>query len=138
MFRKGSGSAAGTTVIDLAGTDPGRVVDRAALLRELLAPLPSERMSTSFLLVGITASDAATRGGIELQFQDGSIKHADALIGEDNISVLISAPQPIGVLRTQIGVLRNPISTSRYSIYLGQSDAETSSLNRPSVTINRP
>ena len=83
--KKGSGPEAGTTVFDLADVDPGRVVHRAALLRELLAPLPAAIMSTGKKLVGITPIDAVAGGGIELRFQDGSLSRADALIGADGI-----------------------------------------------------
>jgi len=82
---KGSGAEAGTTVFDLADTDQGRVVHRAALLRELLAPLPPGIMSTSKKLVDIVPIDAVEGGGIELRFQDGSVERADALIGADGI-----------------------------------------------------
>ena len=82
---KGSGTEAGTTVSNLANTDQGRVVNRAALLRELLAPLPPEIMSMSKKLVGIVLVDAVAGGGIELRFPDGSAERADALIGADGI-----------------------------------------------------
>ena len=65
--------------------DPGRVVHRAALLHELLSPLPADIMSTSKKLVDITPIDAAAGGGIELRFQDGSTSRADTLIGADGI-----------------------------------------------------
>ncbi len=82
---KGSGAEAGTTVFDLADTDQGRVIHRAALLRELLAPLPPGIVSTSKKLVDIVPIDAVEGGGIELRFQDGSVERADALIGADGI-----------------------------------------------------
>lgn len=82
---KGSGAEAGTTVFDFADKDQGRVVHRAALLRELLAPLRPEIMSTSKKLVDIVPVDAVLGGGLELRFQDGSIERADALIGADGI-----------------------------------------------------
>lgn len=46
------------TVFDLVDTDQGLVVHRAALFRELLAPLPREIISTSKKLVDIVAIDA--------------------------------------------------------------------------------
>ena len=73
------------TVFDLAGTDPGRVVHRAALLHELLAPLPLEMMSAGKKLISVSPIDAAEGGGVELRFQDGSVRRADALIGADGI-----------------------------------------------------
>ena len=82
---KGSGTEAGTTVFDLADTVQGRIVHRAALLRELLAPLPPEILSTSKKLVDVVPVDAVAGGGIELHFQDGSIERADLLIGADGI-----------------------------------------------------
>jgi salicylate hydroxylase len=82
---KGSGAEAGTTVFDLADTDQGRVIHRAALLRELLAPLPPGIVSTSKKLVDIVPIDAVEGGVIELRFQDGSVERADALIGADGI-----------------------------------------------------
>ncbi|KAI9881208.1 MAG: hypothetical protein M1830_007186 [Pleopsidium flavum] len=81
----GSGPAAGALVFDLAGTDPGLVVHRAALLRELLAPLPPAVMHASKKLVAINADDTTAGGSVILRFQDGSTERADALIGADGI-----------------------------------------------------
>lgn len=61
--KKGSGPEAGTTVFDLADTDQGCVIHRAALLRELLAPLPPEIMSTSKKLVDVVPVGDGVGGG---------------------------------------------------------------------------
>ena len=79
---KGSGPNAKSLVTDIAGTDPGVVVHRAALLRELLVPLPSECLHPSKKLSAIHKADD---GHLILSFEDGTIAHADALNGADGI-----------------------------------------------------
>lgn len=78
---KGSGPKANTMILDLAGVDPGLVVHRAALLRELLAPIPAELLHPNKKLTSME-EDA---NGLTLRFQDGTVDHADALIGADGI-----------------------------------------------------
>lgn len=78
----GSGPDAGTLVFDLAGVDPGRVIHRASLLRELLAPLPKEVLHANKKLTAINPKDGK---GVEITFQDGSVEHFDAVIGADGI-----------------------------------------------------
>lgn len=79
---KGSGPEAGTVVFDLAGAgDPGVVVHRASLLRELLAPLPKEILQASKRLTTIRY----VGDEVELSFQDGSVELFDAVIGADGI-----------------------------------------------------
>lgn len=61
--------------------DPGLVVHRASLLRELLAPLPEEALRTSKKLTAITPNDA----GVQVVFEDGTTGQFDAVIGADGI-----------------------------------------------------
>ncbi|KAI1460567.1 salicylate hydroxylase [Annulohypoxylon moriforme] len=78
----GSGPHSGSLVFDLAGAgDPGVVVHRASLLREILAPLPEEILHTSKELSEIRPQGEE----LEIAFQDGSVKRVDAIIGADGI-----------------------------------------------------
>lgn len=74
-------------MMDLAGGDPkdaGRVVHRASLLRELLAPLPASRLHASKALSEITPVPGA-EGGVRVTFRDGQEETFDAIIGADGI-----------------------------------------------------
>ena len=71
-------------VFDLAGQDPGRVVHCAALLCELLAPLPPEALCPNKKLIAVE-SGSEDEHGLTLRFQDGSSTRVDALIGADGI-----------------------------------------------------
>ena len=84
---KDSGQPAGTLVFDLAGQDPGRVVHRAALLKELLAPLPPESLHTNKKMVKIDGERNGSYGaaGVEVSFDDGTSIAVDAVIGADGI-----------------------------------------------------
>ncbi|KAF2228799.1 FAD/NAD(P)-binding domain-containing protein [Viridothelium virens] len=77
----GSGPAAGTKVIDLAEENPGKILHRAALLHELLAPMPPEIMHANKKLSAIEEHSNA----LVLQFEDGSTAETDALIGADGL-----------------------------------------------------
>lgn len=77
----GAGQAAGSLVLDLAGTDPGIVLHRASILRELLAPLPKSILHANKKLSKIDTSDE----NIRLTFEDGSVDNFDAVIGADGI-----------------------------------------------------
>ncbi|KAI8956907.1 salicylate hydroxylase [Daldinia sp. FL1419] len=78
----GSGPYSGSLVFDLAGAgEPGIVVHRASLLREILAPLPEEILHTSQELSEIRSQ----REEVEIVFRDGSVKRFDAIIGADGI-----------------------------------------------------
>ncbi|POS77599.1 hypothetical protein DHEL01_v204016 [Diaporthe helianthi] len=82
----GSGTHAGTVMMDLGGSDPesaGRVVHRAALLRELLAPLPPSRLHASKALSKITAT--AGEDSANVTFSDGQEDSFHAVIGADGI-----------------------------------------------------
>ncbi|KAI0024482.1 salicylate hydroxylase [Xylariomycetidae sp. FL0641] len=79
----GSGPHAGEVVMDLAGTDPGTCVHRAALLRELVRPLPPERLHTNKKLSSINATESS--GSLDLIFNDGTTAQTDAVIGADGI-----------------------------------------------------
>ncbi|KAF2121027.1 hypothetical protein BDV96DRAFT_484648 [Lophiotrema nucula] len=77
----GSGPHAGTKVIDLAEENPGYMMHRAALLHELLEPIPRENMHANKKLVAIEQQPH----GLTLKFEDGTSESADALIGADGI-----------------------------------------------------
>jgi salicylate hydroxylase len=68
----------------LAGTDPTLVVHRAALLQELLKPIPGDSLHANKKLVKIQDALDGEKG-IQLTFSDGSEEHADLLIGADGI-----------------------------------------------------
>ncbi|KAF2648246.1 FAD/NAD(P)-binding domain-containing protein [Lophiostoma macrostomum CBS 122681] len=78
----GSGLHAGTKVIDVAEEHPGRMLQRAALLHELLEPVSRSTMHTNKKLVSI---DEQTND-LLLTFEDGTTITTDALIGADGIS----------------------------------------------------
>lgn len=74
-------------MMDLGGGDPddaGRVVHRASLLRELLAPLPTGRLHANKKLSGIIP-DADGEGGVKVTFGDGQEETFHAVIGADGI-----------------------------------------------------
>ncbi|KUI66790.1 Salicylate hydroxylase [Cytospora mali] len=80
----GSGTHAGAIILDL-GSSPEtgtRVVHRASLLRELLAPLPAERLHASKALSEITAT---ATGDVQVTFSDGQNDTFHAVIGADGI-----------------------------------------------------
>lgn len=60
------------------------VVHRAALLREFLKPIPAINMHVNKKLVKIQ-DGLHGETGILLSFEDGTVKHADVLIGADGI-----------------------------------------------------
>ncbi|KAH9885071.1 salicylate hydroxylase [Xylariomycetidae sp. FL2044] len=78
----GSGPDAGTVINDVGVADPGKNVHRAALLRELLATIPSSQLHANKKLASIT-QDA--QGKVELCFEDGTRPRFDAVIGADGI-----------------------------------------------------
>jgi salicylate hydroxylase len=72
-------------MMDLAGSDPekaGRVVHRASLLRELLAPLPPDRLHASKTLTDITP---VAEDRVKVTFRDGQEETFHAVIGADGI-----------------------------------------------------
>lgn len=69
-------------VFDIAGAgDPGVVIHRASLLRELLAPLPKEILHANKKLTDISHEG----DDIRLTFNDGEVGLFDAVIGADGI-----------------------------------------------------
>ncbi|KAH3946298.1 hypothetical protein HBH53_132260 [Parastagonospora nodorum] len=76
-----AGPHAGTKVIDVAEEKPGKMVHRAALLHELLEPIPQDRLHTSKKLKDVVQQEES----VLLRFEDGSEAQADALIGADGI-----------------------------------------------------
>lgn len=88
-MHQGSGAHAGAVILDLGGgpedgkpKDGTRVVHRASLLRELLAPLPADRLHASKALSDITATAA---GDVKVTFRDGQDGTFHAVIGADGI-----------------------------------------------------
>ncbi|KAI0179362.1 salicylate hydroxylase [Hypoxylon sp. FL1284] len=78
----GSGPQAGAVIFDLGQSgDPGLVIHRASLLRELLHPLPKDILHTSKTLASITP----TQDGVRIEFEDGTQAQFDAVIGADGI-----------------------------------------------------
>ncbi|KAH7408781.1 hypothetical protein DE146DRAFT_786177 [Phaeosphaeria sp. MPI-PUGE-AT-0046c] len=75
------GPYAGMKVIDIAEEKPGKMLHRAALLHELLEPLPKDRLHANRKLSKIEDQEE----GLLLTFEDGSEACADALIGADGI-----------------------------------------------------
>ena len=72
-------------MMDLGGSNPekvGRVVHRASLLRELLAPLPPDRLHASKALSEITPT---AEDCIKVTFSDGQEETFHAVIGADGI-----------------------------------------------------
>lgn len=83
---QGSGPQAGTVFLDLGEANEdgpgGRVVHRASLLRELLAPIPTSRLHASKALSAITTTNA---GDVKVTFRDGQEQTFHAIIGADGI-----------------------------------------------------
>lgn len=76
------GDNAGMVLFDLAADEGSKIVHRAAFLRELLRPIPSEAMHVNKKLVGVTDGED---GGVLLHFSDHSQEHFDMLVGADGI-----------------------------------------------------
>ncbi|KAH7082303.1 hypothetical protein FB567DRAFT_630703 [Paraphoma chrysanthemicola] len=76
-----AGPHTGTKVIDVAEERPGKMLHRAALLHELLEPIPKDRLHASKKLAEIKSQEE----GLLLKFEDGSEVLAHALIGADGI-----------------------------------------------------
>lgn len=71
-------------MFDLAGLEPvrGRVLHRASLLRELLAPLPRDVLHANKKLTSVAPEED---GSVTLTFEDGRSQTFDAVIGADGI-----------------------------------------------------
>jgi salicylate hydroxylase len=72
-------------------------MQRAALLHELLEPIPSENMHANKRLVAI--DDSPQGQGLVLTFEDGTSTHVDVLVGADGIfgfvrSYILGADHP--------------------------------------------
>ncbi|GIZ48688.1 hypothetical protein CKM354_001173800 [Cercospora kikuchii] len=80
------GPEAGTMIDEIDARKEGKrltsIVHRAALLKELLASVPSERMHASKKLKTV---DRSGDGPVLLHFEDGSTHETDILIGADGI-----------------------------------------------------
>ncbi|KAK3317115.1 salicylate hydroxylase [Cercophora scortea] len=83
--RLGSGPLAGTLVVEMGGgVESGVGVHRAALLRELLAPLPPSLLHANKKLTSL-AQNKVGDGEVEVRFEDGTVERFDAVIGADGI-----------------------------------------------------
>ncbi|KAK5988398.1 6-methylsalicylic acid decarboxylase atA [Cladobotryum mycophilum] len=80
-FTLGSGAYAGTVLLSSDPNDSSRVVHRASLLRELLAPLPKSILHANKQLTLITPKE----DDVELAFKDGAVETFDVVIGADGI-----------------------------------------------------
>ncbi|KAH8891216.1 salicylate hydroxylase [Thozetella sp. PMI_491] len=76
----GSGSEIGAVVSDIGG-DTGLAMNRAPLLRELVALLPGEILHAGKKLTSLEQ----TASGVTITFADGSTAYFDAVIGADGI-----------------------------------------------------
>ncbi|KAK4169819.1 salicylate hydroxylase [Cladorrhinum sp. PSN259] len=81
----GSGPQAGTIIADMAEDpeNPGMVLHRASLLRELLAPLPAALLHANKKLSAIRETEED--GTLSVTFEDGVTRQFDAVIGADGI-----------------------------------------------------
>ncbi|KAI1411267.1 FAD/NAD(P)-binding domain-containing protein [Hypoxylon sp. FL1857] len=78
----GSGPEAGTVIVDMRQTgNPGLVIHRASLLRELLVSIPQELLHTNKKLTAIRP----VTYGVRISFEDGSTSTFDAVIGADGV-----------------------------------------------------
>jgi len=71
-------------VFDLAGEKRGKVVHRAALLNELLKPLDDKNKHTKKKAIQIDDACYPDQQ-IAIRFDDGTVFHADAVIGADGV-----------------------------------------------------
>ncbi|KAK3989418.1 hypothetical protein QBC44DRAFT_350634 [Cladorrhinum sp. PSN332] len=80
----GSGPQSGTVIADMAEDpeNPGVIIHRASLLRELLAPLPESILHPSKKLANIAENEDGT---LSVSFEDGTTSNLDAVIGADGI-----------------------------------------------------
>ncbi|KAF2206737.1 hypothetical protein CERZMDRAFT_52467 [Cercospora zeae-maydis SCOH1-5] len=80
------GPDAGKMIDEIDGRKDGKrltsIVHRAALLKELLASVPADRMHASKKLKTV---DRSSEGPLALHFEDGSTHETDILIGADGI-----------------------------------------------------
>ncbi|RDA90086.1 hypothetical protein CP533_5562 [Ophiocordyceps camponoti-saundersi (nom. inval.)] len=82
----GSGPEAGRLVFDLGAGSEDMVVHRASLLRELMAPLPRDRLHPGKKLQKVeVAAPSQQRDSMRLTFDDGTVECFDAVIGADGV-----------------------------------------------------
>ncbi|KAI1379309.1 FAD/NAD(P)-binding domain-containing protein [Hypoxylon crocopeplum] len=78
----GSGPEAGAVIVDMGQTgNPGLVIHRASLLRELLVSIPQELLHTNKKLTAIRPTTEC----VQISFEDGSTSAFDAVIGADGV-----------------------------------------------------
>ncbi|KJZ71487.1 hypothetical protein HIM_09126 [Hirsutella minnesotensis 3608] len=87
----GSGENAGKTIFD-SGDDGDKILHRASLLRELVAPLPKEMLHNSKKLTAIKQAPGEIafdlvpgKRAVQLTFEDGLVEGVDAVIGADGL-----------------------------------------------------
>ncbi|KAI0390279.1 salicylate hydroxylase [Xylariaceae sp. FL0594] len=93
-FVMGAGPEAGEVIAEIGDRQQheNMVVHRGSLLRELLAPLPHDRLHLNKKLCSITRcipqpplSEPSDSGGVELGFEDGATERFDGVIGADGV-----------------------------------------------------
>ncbi|KAI2616245.1 FAD/NAD(P)-binding domain-containing protein [Hypoxylon sp. NC1633] len=78
----GSGPEAGAVIADMGQSgNPGLVIHRASLLRELLVSIPQELLHTNKKLTAIRSTTEC----VQISFEDGSTSAFDAVIGADGV-----------------------------------------------------
>ncbi|KAM7185882.1 hypothetical protein V8F33_012148 [Rhypophila sp. PSN 637] len=88
----GCGPQAGTMIADLGGTgddDQGGIVHRGSLLRELLAPIPSELLHANKKLVEIQEIELDGHPQVQVTFGDGTTDIFDAVFGADGVHSMV-------------------------------------------------
>ncbi|KAK4206261.1 hypothetical protein QBC37DRAFT_476981 [Rhypophila decipiens] len=88
----GCGPQAGTMIADLGGTgddDQGGIVHRGSLLRELLAPIPSELLHANKKLVEMQEIELEGRPQVQATFGDGTTDTFDAVLGADGVHSMV-------------------------------------------------
>ncbi|KAI1370677.1 salicylate hydroxylase [Hypoxylon crocopeplum] len=83
----GSGPNVGKIIFETSDPEPGVVVHRASLLRELVAPLPKESLHINKKLAAINLRSSTN--AVEVVFEDGTANEFDAVIGADGIFGLV-------------------------------------------------
>ncbi|KAH4804230.1 FAD-dependent monooxygenase elcH [Parastagonospora nodorum] len=111
----GQGSDADTVVLDWAQLKNTThhpqvtVVDPKPFLQQMLNGTDESRLHPNKTLVSITRKDLSAKYPLELKFQDGSIQHADVLIGDDG---------PFGQMRSEVLGAKHPANAPVFMNFL--------------------
>ncbi|RYP66821.1 hypothetical protein DL769_005916 [Monosporascus sp. CRB-8-3] len=120
----GSGPYAGQIIFDFSGDDPGIIVHRASLLRELVAPLPKDSLHTNKKLAAINPTP--DMNAVEVMFEDRTVERFDAVIGADGIFssvrsyVLQDDADQFAASPAGFWDCRNPVPPERAKVVLGE------------------